>query len=132
VFDSIGWGEIIVLALAALFIFGPERLPDLAKDAAAGIKKARSMITGVRAQMDESLGDDLAKLRDLDLRQYHPKTFIRNQLLADDDEAPPSRRASGTGSVGLTKAGAGATVAGRDAVRSRDHATPPPFDPDAT
>ena len=33
VFDSIGWGEIIVLALAALFIFGPDRLPDLAKDA---------------------------------------------------------------------------------------------------
>ena len=26
-FDSIGWGEIVVLALAALFIFGPERLP---------------------------------------------------------------------------------------------------------
>jgi sec-independent protein translocase protein TatB len=132
VFDSIGWGEIIVLALAALFIFGPERLPDLAKDAAAGLKKARSMITGVRAQMDESLGDDLAKLRDLDLRQYHPKTFIRNQLLADDDETPPSRRGSSSGSVGLTKGAAGATVAARDAVRSRDHATPPPFDPDAT
>jgi sec-independent protein translocase protein TatB len=132
VFDSIGWGEIIVLALAALFIFGPERLPDLAKDAAAGIKKARSMITGVRAQMDESLGDDLAKLRDLDLRQYHPKTFIRNQLLADDDETPPSRRGSSSGSVGVTKGAAGATVAARDVVRSRDHATPPPFDPDAT
>ena len=37
-FDSIGWGEIIVLGLAALFIFGPERLPHLAKDAAAGLK----------------------------------------------------------------------------------------------
>ncbi|MFW3172751.1 twin-arginine translocase TatA/TatE family subunit [Geodermatophilus sp. CPCC 206100] len=130
-FDSIGWGEIIVLALVALFVFGPERLPDLAKDAAAGIKKARSAITGVRAQVDESLGDDFAKLRDLDLRQYHPKTFIRNQLLADDD-APPIRRASASGSAGLTKAGAGAAVAARDAVRTRDASTPPPFDPDAT
>ncbi len=37
VFDSIGWGEIIVLALAALFFFGPERLPDLAKVGAAGL-----------------------------------------------------------------------------------------------
>ncbi|SFL93905.1 twin-arginine translocase TatA/TatE family subunit [Geodermatophilus ruber] len=129
-FDSIGWGEIIVLALAALFIFGPERLPDLAKDAASGLKKVRSAITGVRAQVDDSLGDDLAKLRDLDLRQYHPKTFIRNQLLADDD-APPVRRGSATGSAGLAT-GAGATVAARDAVRSRDSATPPPFDPDAT
>jgi len=119
VFDSIGWGEIVVLALAALFIFGPDRLPDLAKDAAAGLKKVREAVTGVRAQVDESLGEDLAKLRDLDLRQYHPRTFIRNQLFADDD-AP--LRASG--------ATAATTVAA--AARTRDHSTPPPFDPDAT
>ena len=110
-FDSIGWGEIIVLALAALFIFGPERLPGLAKDAASGIKRLRSAITGVREQVNESLGDDLAELRDLDLRKYHPKTFIRDQLLGDDDE----------------KVEAAAPVS-----RPRDHATPPPFDPDAT
>jgi sec-independent protein translocase protein TatB len=129
VFDSIGWGEIVVLALAALFIFGPERLPNLAKDAATGLKKVREAITGVRAQVDESLGDDLAKLRDLDLRQYHPKTFLRNQLFADDD-GPTARRGSATGSAGL--AAAGGAVAARDAVRTRDAATPPPFDPDAT
>ena len=91
-FDSIGWGEIIVLGLAALFIFGPERLPTLAKDAAAGLKRVREAITGVREQVDESLGDDLGELRDLDLRKYHPKTFIRDQLLGDDE--PPPRRGS--------------------------------------
>jgi sec-independent protein translocase protein TatB len=121
VFDSIGWGEIIVLALAALFIFGPDRLPDLAKDAAAGLKKVRSAITGVRAQVDESLGDDLAKLRDLDLRQYHPRTFIRSQLFADDEDAP--RRPSGA---------TAATTVAAAAARTRDHSAPPPFDPDAT
>ena len=118
VFDSIGWGEIIVLTLAALFIFGPERLPTLAKDAAAGLKRVRAAITGVREQVNESLGDDLPQLRDLDLRKYHPKTFIRSQLLGDDDE-PTGPRAS-------------ATVSATAAARPRDHATPPPFDPDAT
>lgn len=114
-FDSIGWGEIIVLGLAALFIFGPERLPTLAKDAAAGLKKVRAAITGVREQVNESLGDDLPELRDIDLRKYHPKTFIRSQLLGDDDDAP-----------------AGSVSAPTPAARPRDHATPPPFDPDAT
>jgi sec-independent protein translocase protein TatB len=114
VFDSIGWGEILVLALAALFIFGPERLPTLAKDAAAGLKKVREAITGVREQMNDSLGDDFAELRDLDLRQYHPKTFIRAQLLGDDDRP-------------FT-----APVVAAPAPRPRDRATPPPFDPDAT
>jgi sec-independent protein translocase protein TatB len=113
VFSSIGWGEVVVLALAALFIFGPERLPDLAKDAAAGLKRARTAITGVREQVNDSLGDDFAELRDLDLRKYHPKTFLRAQLLGDDDPPVASRVAPA-------------------AARPRDHATPPPFDPDAT
>ena len=125
-FDSIGWGEIVVLALAALFIFGPERLPTLAKDAAAGLKKVREAVTGVRGQLHDSLGDDFDHLRDVDLRQYHPKTFIRQQLLADDDA--PVRQKSSTGATAATAGRA------RPAQRtgSRDAATPPPFDADAT
>ncbi|RBY94409.1 translocase [Blastococcus sp. TBT05-19] len=127
-FDSIGWGEIIVLALAALFIFGPDRLPHLAKDAAAGLKKVRSAITGVREQMHDSMGDDFSELRDLDLRKYHPRTFIRDQLLSDD--GPIVHRGSATGSAGL--AAAAGTVAAAEAARPRDRSTPPPFDVDAT
>ncbi len=130
-FDSIGWGEIIVLALAALFIFGPERLPTLARDAAAGLKKVRTALTGVRAQVDESLGEDLAGLRDLDLRKYHPKTFIRAQLF-EDDETPPVRRGSARSpSAGATAAGL-VKPATRPAVVDRDRSVPPPFDVDAT
>ena len=131
-FNSIGWGEIVVLGLAALFIFGPDRLPGLAKDAATGLKKVREAITGVRGQLNDSLGDDFDHLRDLDLRQYHPKTFIRQQLL-DDDEAPAARRGSATGTAGAAAtAGAAGHVRGADVARSRDSAVPPPFDADAT
>ena len=77
-FDSIGWPEIIVAALAALFIFGPERLPDLAKEAASGLKRVRAAITGVRAQVSESLGDDLPELRDLDPVSYTHLTLPTN------------------------------------------------------
>ncbi|MCZ2819318.1 twin-arginine translocase TatA/TatE family subunit [Modestobacter sp. VKM Ac-2977] len=129
-FDSIGWGEIVVLALAALFIFGPDRLPTLAKDAANGLKKARDAVTGVRGQLHDTLGDDFDHLRDIDLRQYHPKTFIRSQLMGDDDA--PAR----TGSTAASAAAAGATAAGwspaGQTTRTRDASTPPPFDVDAT
>jgi sec-independent protein translocase protein TatB len=130
VFDSIGWGEIVVLGLAALFIFGPERLPTLAKDAATGLKKVREAITGVRGQLQDSLGEDFDHLRDVDLRQYHPKTFIRQQLLADDDT--PVRRGSATGSAGVAASTAAGRVRPSQMTRSRDSATPPPFDSDAT
>jgi len=124
VFNSIGWGEIVVLALAALFIFGPDRLPSLAKDAAVGIKKAREAITGVRGQLHDTLGDDFDHLRDVDLRQYHPKTFIRQQLLGDDDLPPVKPSATGATAAGAVRA-ARTTVA-------RDTSVPPPFDLDAT
>ena len=116
-FNNIGWGEIAFIAIIALFIFGPERLPHVAKEAAEGLKKVRRALTGVREQVNDSLGDDFAQLRDLDLRQYHPKTFIRNQLLVDDDPPVP------TGATASTVYTTG---------RSRDRGTPPPFDSDAT
>jgi sec-independent protein translocase protein TatB len=83
-FDSIGWGEIIVLALAALFIFGPDRLPGLAKEAASALKHVRSALRDARGQVSDTLGEDFADLRGLDLRTYHPKTILREQLLKDD------------------------------------------------
>jgi sec-independent protein translocase protein TatB len=86
VFDSIGWGEIVVLALAALFVFGPERLPHLAKDAAGGLRRVRGAMAGARGHVHEALGDDVAHLRDVDLRRYSPKALIREHLLGDDDE----------------------------------------------
>ncbi|MPQ98494.1 translocase [Modestobacter sp. I12A-02628] len=131
-FDSIGWGEIIVLGLAALFIFGPERLPSLAKDAADGLKRVRSAVTGVRGQLHDSLGEDFDQLRDMDLRQYNPKTFIRKQLLDDDDDGPPVRRGSGPGSAGVPGAAAAGAAAGATRAVRRDRSVPPPFDLDAT
>jgi sec-independent protein translocase protein TatB len=84
VFDSIGWGEIVVLALAALFIFGPDRLPTLAKDAATALTHIRTALRDARGQVSDHLGDEFDDLRDLDLRTYHPTTFLRDQLLKDD------------------------------------------------
>jgi sec-independent protein translocase protein TatB len=117
-FDSIGWGEILVIALAALFIFGPERLPTLAKDAAAGLKRLRRTVSDIRGQMDESLGEDFAELRELrelDLRRYHPRTFLRDQLFGDEDDDFPLR-----------------APRPEAVARSRDRSAPPPVDYDAT
>ncbi|MCZ2859255.1 twin-arginine translocase TatA/TatE family subunit [Blastococcus sp. VKM Ac-2987] len=90
-FNSIGWGELVVLGLAALFIFGPERLPDLARDAAGGLERVRGAVAGVRGQLHDTLGEDFDHLRDVDLRRYHPKALIREHLLGEDDDRPVRR-----------------------------------------
>ncbi len=96
-FNSIGWGEIVVLALAALFIFGPDRLPSLAKDAATGIKKAREAITGVRGQLHDTLGDDFDHLRDVTCASTTPRRSSGSSCWATTTSrrsrpAPPARR----------------------------------------
>ena len=86
--------------------------------------------------MDETLGDDLAELRDLDLRQYHPRTFIRDQLFGDDDDdrpaaaAPAGRAATSRGRpAALRPRGADPRPCRRDAAAARPRRdAPPPID----
>lgn len=99
-FDSIGWGEIMILLLGALFIFGPDRLPTLARDAADALKRVRQTVTGARGQLHEQLGPEFDHLRDVDLRALNPKTFVRKHLL--EDEAPTIHRRSNGGSRART------------------------------
>lgn len=40
-FGSLGGGEILVLILVGLIVFGPERLPTVARDAAKVLRQLR-------------------------------------------------------------------------------------------
>ena len=80
---NIGPLELVVLGLVAIVVFGPERLPELARDAAAMIKSLREVAQGARTQLREELGPEFA---DVDLRNLNPKTAIRRALLGEDFE----------------------------------------------
>ena len=83
-FGDIGFGELIGLAILALFLVGPDRLPNLAADAAKLVKRIRSYAVTATDQIKDSLGPGYEDLKPDDL---HPKTFIKKQLndaLKDD------------------------------------------------
>jgi sec-independent protein translocase protein TatB len=113
-FDSLGWGEIGVLLVVALFVFGPDRLPGLAADLGRGLRSLRRMVKGMTDDLKTELGPEF---QDVDLASLHPKTFVQKHLLSDDDE--PSTldlvRGAGASSGPPLKAG-----------------EPAPWDPDAT
>lgn len=123
-FDSIGWGEIVVLGLAALFIFGPDRLPNLAKEAATGLKRLRGAMTGVRGQLDEALGEDFQQLRGLELGRYSPKAFLRQHLIGEDDGMPLP--------TGTSVSPSGSTVAAPETIGSRARSIPARHDVDGS
>ena len=55
-FIGIGYGEILIIIVAALIIFGPQRLPELAGQAARWIRDARKMMTDLSGEFERSAG----------------------------------------------------------------------------
>lgn len=103
---NLGFMELLVVAVIALLVFGPERLPELARNAGKAMAKFRSEAS--RSIDDLKRAADLQGL-DKDLRG------IRDDVTG--------LRASVTGALDGTGAGEGA---------SRPADLPPPTDPEAT
>jgi len=118
VFDINGW-EVIVLALVAVVVLGPERLPVYAAKLARGVRQARALAEGARAQLKEQLGPDFDDVnwRQYDPRQYDPRRIVREALL----DPNPVPGAGGAEAVELPTLG-----------RDHDPAKPTPWDSDAT
>ncbi len=134
-FDSIGLSEIMVLLLGALFIFGPDRLPGLARDAAGALKRLRHTVMGARGQIHEQLGPEFDHLREVDLRTLNPRTFIRKHLLEDEQSPTIHRRSSGGAGSRGTSSRLASTPAGAAAASESSgtrYRVEPPFDADAT
>ncbi|MBL8250231.1 MAG: twin-arginine translocase subunit TatB [Candidatus Competibacter sp.] len=52
---EIGFWEMVVVAVVALIVVGPEKLPGLARTAGLWVGKARRMIADVKAEVDREL-----------------------------------------------------------------------------
>lgn len=86
---GINGGEFIVLAILAVLILGPEKLPEYAQQLGRLVRELRRMATGAKEQLREEVGDEIADMdwRKLDPRQYDPRKIIRDALLDDFDDA---------------------------------------------
>ena len=88
-FDSLGWGEILVLLVLGLFVFGPDRLPGMAAEAGKTLRNLRRYVKGMTDDLKSELGPELG---DVDLASLHPRTFVQKHLFSDDDDDEPVRR----------------------------------------
>jgi sec-independent protein translocase protein TatB len=83
VFNHLGWGEISVLLVLGLFVFGPERLPGIATEAGRALRRLRTYAKGLTDDLKTELGPEIG---DLDLRSLHPKQFVKQHLFEDEPE----------------------------------------------
>lgn len=102
---GIGWPEIFMIGMVGVIVFGPDKLPELARQAGTFIRTVRRMAENAKDDLGREIGEDFSglQLRDLDPREVVRKNFLDS---GDDPPAKSSRE-----------------------LRPDER---PPFDPDAT
>lgn len=134
-FESVSWGEILVLIVAALFILGPERLPEAMAWVGRSARKVREFATGARDQLRSEIGPEYDEFRkpieDLrELRNFNPRRAVTKHLF-DGDEDPLGINET----VNELNGGNGAAKPAPAQRRTPEPLAPgekPPVDPDAT
>lgn len=72
--------EFVLLLVIAIILFGPERLPDLARKAARLLRYLRSVAGNAQQQLTKELGPEF---ENLDFRDLNPRAFVQKHLLDD-------------------------------------------------
>ena len=108
---GVGLPELMVIMVVAVVVFGPERLPEFARQAGRFVRQMRNLAQSAQTQLREELGPEYA---DLELRDLDPRTIVRKHIIEAMEDAEEDARPKRTG---LRPLGDGET---------------PPFDLDAT
>ena len=99
--------KLFVIALIAVLLLGPARLPIYAQKLAQLVKTVRGMADTARDRMRDEMGDEFSDVdwQKLDPRQYDPRRIIRDALLD-----PPEPGGSSVGAAGATATATAAAV----------------------
>ncbi|WP_427889670.1 sec-independent translocase [Kribbella sp. GL6] len=111
---GIGPLELVVIAIVAVLVFGPDRLPEFARTAGRLLRQVRQMVNNAQTDLRNELGPEYA---DLELQDLNPKNFVRKHLLdpIEDEIKSVSEMSSTENTQQRLPAGA-----------------KPPFDPEST
>ena len=128
---DIGLGEIIALAVIALIVFGPDRLPKAAAQGGKAIRQLREMAANARKELGDSAGLDTITEELRSLQDLHPKRIIASALEAPANGQSPAAAAAEPEAT----SGAGSVAASPAPEQPASKSVPKPapgYDPDAT
>ncbi|HEX3932379.1 MAG TPA: sec-independent translocase [Nocardioides sp.] len=88
---GVGLPELAVIAFVAVLVFGPEKLPDFARQAGRMVRQVRAFANQARDELREELGPEYA---DLDLRDLDPRKIVKRHIMEamndlDEEERRP-------------------------------------------
>jgi sec-independent protein translocase protein TatB len=109
---GVGLPELAVIAFVAVLVFGPDKLPDMARQAGRMMRTVRQFANQARDELRTELGPEYA---DLDLRDLDPRSMLKKHIaeaMKEIEEEEEQARRNGVEPISVTER--------------------PPFDVDAT
>ncbi|WP_371330056.1 sec-independent translocase [Streptomyces sp. TP-A0356] len=73
--------KLVTLAILAVLLFGPDKLPEIIQNVAGFLRKVREISADAEQEIRSELGPGF---EDFELQDLHPKTFVRKHVLEDD------------------------------------------------
>ena len=144
-----GFSELVVVAVVALIVLGPERLPKAARFAGLWVRRARAQWYSVKSELESELADEDLKRS---LRQMKDELHEARTRLKEDSDAlargadslghghkpdprapqppPPGKREPGTDEPSRRDPGTGEPARREPGERGPDKREPDPTDPD--
>ncbi|MDX6299110.1 MAG: sec-independent protein translocase protein TatB [Nocardioidaceae bacterium] len=98
---GIGLPELAVIIVVAVVVFGPDRLPDFARQAGRFVRQVRRFSQAARDDIRAELGPEFA---DFELTDLDPRRAVRKYIedvwdQSDEDEVQPGHRPLAEGEV---------------------------------
>jgi sec-independent protein translocase protein TatB len=104
---DIGFWELALIALVALIVIGPERLPKVVRTAGLWMGRGRRFIANVKADIDREIkADELKEILEKQTRKANPMHEIIEETRQDLNQIKQDAEKS--------------VQAGRDAIESHD------------
>lgn len=91
---DLSFTKLLVLAVIAVVVFGPDQLPKVAAQAGRALRELRRLTEGARDDLREGLGPEFA---DFDIADLQPRQFVRKHLLEGLDSDGPDQPAAPAG-----------------------------------
>jgi sec-independent protein translocase protein TatB len=114
-------GKLLVLAVIAIIVFGPDQLPKIAAQAGRTLRELRRMAEGATHELRDGLGPEFS---DFDVADLNPRNFVRKHLFEDaSDDTQASAAGAANGAATMAESSVNGTLAPEES---------PPYDAEAT
>lgn len=93
--------KLLIIAILAAVLIGPERLPALAERLGTLVRSLRDLAGGAKERMREEMGPEFDEVdwQKLDPRQYDPRRIVMDALKDAPAPKPEFRAAAGASAV---------------------------------